>query len=131
MKVIRNTKIKLFDEKKALLWLSVKLYKPKTISLPTISAMKHRISFRVTEHLEKYLQNYKKEHKMTLTSKCRSSNMKQTTHQAMSHIADHSSQQRASCILSAGAHASNQICDDSLTLGQSFESGMLQKIRER
>lgn len=57
--------------------------------------------------------------------------MKQTTHQAMSHIADHSSQQRASCILSAGAHASNQICDDSLTLGQSFESGMLQKIRER
>ena len=64
---------------------------------------------------------------MILTSKCRSGNVKQTTHQAMSHIADHSSRQRASCIPSAGAHASNQICNASLILGQSFESGMLQK----
>lgn len=41
--------------------------------------MKFRIPLRVTEHLVKYLQNYKKEeHLMILSSKCRSSRGKQT-----------------------------------------------------
>lgn len=68
---------------------------------------------------------------MILASKCRSSNVKPTAHQAMSHIDDHSSQHRASCITSTGANAPNQIDNYSLTLGQNLKSGMFQKIRER
>lgn len=90
--------------------------------------MKFRIPLRVTEHLVKYLQNYKKKGTFDDYLKQVQIQLCKADCTSLSPIADCSSQHhRAPRRTSTGANTSNPTWNYSLALGQNFKSGMFRK----